>query len=463
MTTQQQGQSLEQFGYPQELRRSLSFTDLLFYGLIFMVPIAPFGIFGSVYQASGGMVVLAYAIGVVALMFTAYSYSQMSKVFPMAGSVYAYAGRGIAPPVGFIAGWMILLDYILVPSLLYLIASAFMALVVPSVPVWLWLIGFVAFNTVVNFLGIKLTALVTKVMLVGELIVLAIFLVVGIVGLAQGKGHGSAMDALYNSQTFSWQLAFGGVSVAALSFLGFDGVAMLSEENKGQARQIGRSMFAALLLAGLLFIVQTWVATMYVEDPAALLATGDNNGPAFYEVATAAGGHWLAVLTAVTTAIAWGFADSLVAQVATSRLIYAMARDRQLPKILSRISPRRGVPVYAVVLVGAVALILGIGMNLRADGIPLLASWINFGALLSFMILHVAVVWHFLVRLRSRDYLRHLVLPGLGFLILGYVIYNQKVTHQIVGYVWLGLGLLIVAGLYLSGRRPRLSGMEDKG
>src|SRR5829696_5020280 len=122
---------VEAFGYSQELKRSLSFTDLLVYGLIFMVPIAPFGIFGSVFQASGGLV----------MAFTASSYSQMSRAFPMAGSVYTYAGRGIAQPVGFIAGWMILLDYVLVPGLLYLIAAVAMNSIVSSIPVWLWLVG----------------------------------------------------------------------------------------------------------------------------------------------------------------------------------------------------------------------------------------------------------------------------------------------------------------------------------
>lgn len=92
---------VEEFGYRQELRRSLSFTDLLVYGLVFMVPIAPFGIFGSVFQGSGGMVVLAYVVGMIAMMFTALSYAQVSQAFPMAGSVYTYAGRGIGPPVGF--------------------------------------------------------------------------------------------------------------------------------------------------------------------------------------------------------------------------------------------------------------------------------------------------------------------------------------------------------------------------
>src|SRR6201991_660335 len=138
---------VEEFGYRQELKRSLSFTDLLVYGLIFMVPIAPFGIFGSVFQASGGMVALAYVIGMVAMAFTAGSYSQMSRAFPMAGSVYTYAGRGIARPVGFLAGWMVLLDYVLVPGLLYLIAGIAMNSIVPAVPAWLWVVMFVVLNT----------------------------------------------------------------------------------------------------------------------------------------------------------------------------------------------------------------------------------------------------------------------------------------------------------------------------
>src|SRR4051812_1922363 len=226
-THQQSDDSIERYGYTQELHRSLTFGDLLVYGLIFMVPIAPFGIFGSVFQGSGGMVALAYAIGMVAMMFTANSYAQMSQAFPMAGSVYTYAGRGINPSVGFLAGWVIILDYVLVPALLYLIASVAMNSLVPAIPVWVWLIAFVVLNTVVNYLGIEMTAKVNKVMLVAELIVLAIFLVVGVAALLSGKGNGFNLTPLYNSATFSWGLVFGAVSVAVLSFLGFDGISML--------------------------------------------------------------------------------------------------------------------------------------------------------------------------------------------------------------------------------------------
>ncbi len=368
-------EGVEAFGYRQELKRSLSFTDLMVYGLIFMVPIAPFGIFGSVFQASGGMVVLAYLVGALGMAFTAASYAQMSRAFPMAGSVYTYAGRGIAQPVGFLAGWMVLLDYVLVPGLLYLISGVAMNSILPAVPVWAWVVAFVVLNTVVNYFGIETTARINKMMLVAELVVLAVFLVVGVVALANGAGRGFALTPLYDSSTFSLGLVFGAVSIAVLSFLGFDGISTLAEENRESARTIGRAMIAALALAGLLFVVQTWVAALLVPDPQRLVAEGDPGGTAFYDAAAVAGGAWLSTLTAVATAVAWGFANSLVAQAATSRLLFAMARDRQLPSFLRRVHPLRRVPVNATLLVAAVSLVLGIYTSTARTASPCCPRW----------------------------------------------------------------------------------------
>jgi amino acid transporter len=408
------------------------------------------------------MVALAYVIGMVAMAFTALSYSQMARAFPMAGSVYTYAGRGIAAPVGFLAGWVILLDYVLVPSLLYLVASAAMASFVPAVPIWAWLIAFIVLNTVVNYLGIEMTARMNKIMLVAELIVLAIFIVIGLVALAQGKGHGNALSPLFDSSTFSWPLVFGAVSVAVLSFLGFDGISMLAEESRENTRRLGRSMVFALALAGALFIVQTWVAALLTPNRADLLANGDPAGTAFYDTAEYAGGHWLSVLTALATAIAWGFANSLVAQAATSRLLFAMARDRQLPSFLGKIHPKHKVPVNATFVVAAVSLALGLYMSARDDGITLLGSLVNFGAMTAFLALHVSVVVHYVVRQRSRDWWRHLVAPAIGFLILLYVVINASIAAQTLGFVWLAIGVVILIGSYLMGRRPTLSAINTE-
>lgn len=93
--------TLESFGYQQELHRSVATVDLVVYGLVFMVPIAPWAIFGTVYNSASGMVPLVYVIGLMAMVFTALAYAQMAKSFPLAGSVFSYVGRGISPAAGF--------------------------------------------------------------------------------------------------------------------------------------------------------------------------------------------------------------------------------------------------------------------------------------------------------------------------------------------------------------------------
>lgn len=448
---------LESFGYTQELRRSLGFRDLVIYGLVFMVPIAPFGIFGSVYASSGGMVALAYAVGALAMVFTAISYAEMAKAFPMAGSVYTYAGRGLAQPVGFVAGWMILLDYILVPALLYIVSGVAMNSFLPAVPVWVWVVAFILLNTVINYFGIALTARVTKYMLVAELIVLAIFLVVGVWALASGRGHFS-FDAWFDPGTFSVGVVFSAVSIAVLSFLGFDAISTLAEENREDARKIGRSMVAALALAAVLFVAQTWVASMLVTNPAALLAgKGDVDG-AFYDAAGVAGGAWLATLTAIATAVAWGFADALVAQAATSRVLYAMARDRQLPRFLRQVHARHQVPTNATLVIAAISLAVGVGMAVRSDAVELLSTMVNFGALTAFILLHVAVLGHYAVRRGSRT-VKHLVVPICGLVILAYVMWSANVAAQVVGLVWLAVGIVLAVVLRLAGRTPEMAGM----
>lgn len=442
---------LEAYGYTQELKRSLKASDLLIYGLIFMVPIAPFAIFGSVFSQSGGMVALAYIIAMVAMMFSANSYAQMAQAFPMSGSVFTYVGRGTHRAAGFVAGWMILLDYVLVPALLYLAASMAMASFVPGVPLWTWLLGFVVLNTVINYLGITMTALVNRIFLVAELVVLAIFLVVGLVAVFSGRGHLS-LDAFFNPGTFSFVVVFGAASLAVLSFLGFDAISTLAEENAGTSRQLARSMVYALLLVGVLFVVQTWVASMLVEDPAALIENGDPAGTAFYDAAALAGGPWLGALTAISTAIAWGFANALVAQAATSRLLFAMSRDRQLPRFLSRVHPKHRIPVNALFLVAGISLAVGVPLTFLPDGLATISSLVNFGALTSFLMLNAAVVWWFVVKQRSRRWFVHLVLPTLGFAVLVIVVWNAQVAAQVLGFVWLGIGIVLAVVLGLAGR-----------
>ncbi|HZJ01113.1 MAG TPA: APC family permease [Gemmatimonadaceae bacterium] len=451
MTTPQAAESadLSKFGYDAELRRSLSLGDLLVYGLVFIVPTAPFAIFGIVFNASKGMVALTYLIGLIAMVFTALSYRAMSEAFPVAGSVYAYAGRGLHPSAGFLAGWAILLDYLLVPTLCYVVGAVAMHAVVPSVPQPLWIIGFLVFNTVINMLGIETTARASKIFLAGELIVLALFVLLGAVAVSRGvNGSHWTLKPFFNPAEFHFNIIFSALSVAVLSFLGFDAISTLAEEAKGGTRVVGQATMIALCIAAILFIIQTYIAALLVPDRTTFAGEAAMND-AFYTISAIVGGSAFKVIVAVSAALSAAIANALVAQAATARLLFAMARDGQLPRFLAHVHPTRRVPERAILFVATVSLILGLFF---VGQVGLVSSLVNFGALFSFLMLHVSVVVYFLIRRRSRAFGVHLLSPVIGFAIIAFVLVNADVHAKVGGLVWLAIGAMVLIGLRLRGR-----------
>jgi amino acid transporter len=116
-----------------------------------------------------------------------------------------------------------------------------------------------------------------------------------------------------------------------------------------------------------------------------------------------------------------------------------MARDGKLPAVLARIHPRYKSPYISTLLVSVVSLIVGLAFAQRVDA---LASIVNFGALCSFLLLHVAVVNYFMRRQQSRNWLQHLVFPALGFIVIAYVLFEMDVAAKILGTCWIGLGII---------------------
>jgi amino acid transporter len=438
---------LDQFGYKQQLRRVLTTGDLVIYGLIFMVPIAPFSVYGFVWNDARGMVPLAYLVGLVGMLFTAMSYAAMSRAFPVAGSVYSYAQRGLSEIAGFFSGWLILLDYILVPALLYLFSAIALQPIFPGIPEWVWLLGFICFNAAVNLIGIEFTARANRYMLAIELVILALFVVRGLIALYSGQGAGRlTLKPLYDPSVFSIATVVGATSIAVLSFLGFDGISTLSEENRGDQNSVGRATLLSLLLVGVLFLLQTWIATdlsqgMQFSSP----------GTAFYEIVRLAGGVWLERITLGAVVLASGIANAMAAQAATSRILFAMARDGKLPAVLAKIHPRYQTPYVSTLLVALVSLVVGVFFSNHVDD---LSRIVNFGALSSFLLLHLSVINHYLIRQRSGEWLRHMVFPVLGFLVIAYVLYEMDNSAKIMGACWIAIGIAYYIVLSFILRRP---------
>jgi amino acid transporter len=283
-------------------------------------------------------------------------------------------------------------------------------------------------------------------MLAMELAALGLFVVMALIALYHGVGAGRlTWEPVYDPSVFSWAMIAGATSIAVLSFLGFDGISTLSEENRGQEGAIGRATVLALLLVGTLFMLQTWVATD--------LAKGmqfSSPDTAFYEIAERAGGAWLKLVTIVALVIALAIGNAMAAQGAVARVLFAMARDGKLPTVLARIHPRFKTPYVSTLAVAAVSLLVGLLFDSRVDD---LTRIVNFGALSSFVLLHLSVINHFFLRRRSGDWLRHLLFPLVGLLIILFVLYEMDRAAKILGAAWIAVGVVYFGFMSLRGKR----------
>ncbi|MFF9278908.1 APC family permease [Streptomyces griseosporeus] len=446
------------------LRRSLGFRDLVVYGLLFIAPMAPVGVFGTLDAKSHGAVALVYVVATVAMAFTAFSYAQMVRVVPQAGSVFAYARVALGSKAGFVAGWMAMLDYLLIPAVAYLFSGIAMNALVPEVSRWAWTALAVVVTTLLNLWGVRTAARVGFLVLALEIVVLLVFVVSAVVVLARGGAERGWLTPLTGDGTqgaFALSAVVGAVSVAVLSYLGFDAIATFAEEVTGGSAQVARALLFCLTLAGVLFVAQTWLIALLEPVSSAELAAGPGRqGSAFYDAVDTSVGSWLHDLVAVSKAIGAAFA-ALAGQAAAGRLLFAMGRDRRLPRALSRTDG--GVPRVALLVAAVITLVAAVWAARRDDGMDHLVSVVDIGALTAFTLLHASVVGWFAVRRRGGgvSWWRHVLVPVAGAAITLAVIAEASATAQVVGAVWLVAGLVILVvqrGGDTGGPAPEQSG-----
>src|SRR6476619_5120402 len=143
------------------LKRALGVPSLVLFGMVYMVPLTVFTTYGIVTQLTGGRLSVAYLVTLAAMVFTARSHARMPAAFPVAGSTYAYTQRTFGAPVGFLAGWSLLLDYLFLPMLNYLVIGIYLNAAIPAVPPWVFVLITIAIVTVLNIIGIVSVARVS--------------------------------------------------------------------------------------------------------------------------------------------------------------------------------------------------------------------------------------------------------------------------------------------------------------
>ncbi|VEF47318.1 amino acid permease-associated protein [Bacillus freudenreichii] len=446
-------QSAFQDSGTDELKKVFRTRDLVVFGLVFMAPVSAQTLFGELSLVSQGHAVLSYLVALIAMIFTAASYGKMASAFPAAGSTYSYTARAIHPAIGFIAGWTILLDYLMMPILLTKLSALFSLELLPNVPYWIMLLVFFVPITLFNYYGTKITARVNMTMTAAMLFSLVFFIIFAISSLVRSDGFGSlfSFTGIFNADTFSMDALIAGASIAVLSYLGFDAVTTMAEDSRETGNIVGRAAVIALLFASLFYIMQVYFATLVAPDFNAF----QSPDTAFFEIATAVGGSILATICTVIIAIT-GIATGLAGQSSGSRILFGMGRDKVLPSVFAKLHPKHKSP-YASIIILAVTGYFGALLL----PLPLIFSIMVFGALIGFTCVNISVFIEFFIKRQERSgkyILMNLLFPALGVFVCMNILFGMDAIGITVGFSWMFIGIIV---LFLRMSSVKRSGAAD--
>ncbi len=421
-----------------ELRRILTLWGLVLFGITFVTPTAPFPMFGIVSSISKGHMALAYLFAMTAMALTAISYGRMAGAFPAAGSAYTYVRRTLHPLAGFLVGWIMLLDYVLIPllSVIYMALTADRFL--PAVPHGIWLVCFSVVITTINLYGLKVTNRANIVLTTIMSLSVIWFVLAAVRALHSGLGEGVllSVEPFYNPMSFSFGSVMAATSIAMFSYLGFDGISTLAEDSHNPRKDVGRATVLVCLISGVIFMLQAYLAQLVWPD----FTSYPKTETAFMDVSRLVGGDQLLLLVSFVLFVA-GIASAVTGQASASRLLFGMGRDRLLPsRVFAYLHPKYSTPTYGILSMGAVMLIGGFLLSFQ-----LAAEAVNFGALIGFMGVNLSVISHYFLKRgqrRGAASFYNLLLPAAGFLVCFYVFTNLSNTAKVIGAAWCVGGLI---------------------
>ncbi|WP_020500575.1 APC family permease [Sciscionella marina] len=415
------------------LNPTITFWPLVLLGLAYITPTIALDLFGTFSRASNGTLTTSYVLTTVVLLFTALSYSKMSRRYPAAGSAYTYTRRAIDSRIGFLVGWLTLLDYLFLPMVVWLISVVYLSEQFPGVPKWAFLVPLIALTTLINVLGITVARLANVLLISYQLLVLALFAFFSIRHLIGEGGVGAVVSTgpFWNSGSTVAAVS-AGAALTAYSFIGFDAVSTFAEDTVQAKKVIPRAIITTLLIAGLIFVIVSYISQ--VLHPGGDFHHADT---ASLDLAKKVGGEFLRSLV-LAEVIIGGVSAGIPIQASGARLLFAMGRDGVLPKrFFGRLSRKFGTPANNILLMAAVGL-LALGMSLSTS-----TSFINFGAFTAFAFVNISVItlWWRERRTKRKGILGWIIFPSIGLAGVVWLMTSLDSHALKLGAIWLLVGI----------------------
>jgi len=432
-----------------KLRRVLSLSDLIIYGIILIQPVAALPLFGHANNLSKGHAVTSIIIAMLAMIFTAISYGRMANKYPLAGSAYTYVSKGIHPYFGFVAGWSMFMDYVFIPVLCVIFTSISANHLFPFFPYYFWIFVFSIGFTMLNLKGIRMASRTNWILMIIMSVVVFYFMAAAIRYIFLRNGfHGLfSFHPFYNRDTFSLGSVGSATALAALTYIGFDGLTTLSEEVKNPKRNVLLAAVLTCVITGIWSGAQVYLAQVSWPDWNSFTQGLTNDAArtnaldtAIMAVAKRVGGSTLDTSLSFILLIG-SIGSGLTGQIGASRLLYGMGRDGVIPaKIFGHLDKKHSSPSYNMMIIGALAFLGAVLLNYQEC-----ANLINFGAFLAFMGVNLASVREYYIKSEKRtvkSFLLNFLPPVIGFLFCLMIWLNLPMKTFIVGGSWMIAGII---------------------
>jgi basic amino acid/polyamine antiporter, APA family len=397
---------------------------------------------------AGPSVILSFLIaGFIALM-TALSSAELASFITETGASYAFTKRAFGRFLSFLVGWFKYFDYVAGAAAVSVGFAAYFTELFGlngPLPLILAATGLPIVFVVLNLIGVRESAYATSIMVLIKVFALVLLLMFGGFYLAQ----------YFSIAKFTPFFPYGitgtmnGTAIIFFAFLGFNTVAMMSEETKDPQRTIPKALILAFAVTFVLYVsiafleiaVLNWQQLGLSASPLGDLAAVVYNNRAFLD------------FIAFSALIATG-SVVLSSIIGGTRASYAMGRDRLLPHQFDRVSKRFGTP-YVSVLVGGMIIVVLSGTFY--NNIDTIASIVNFGSLFTYLFVHLS-----LLRLRRTEpkTTRLFKVPLYPFIpILGassciLLMYFLSDNAKIASTIWFAAGLLVFYAMALRKREP---------
>lgn len=336
-----------------QLKRTLGFWALTAYGVGDILGAGIYALMGKVAGTAGHYSWLAFLISLIVAAITAFSYSELVTRFPQSGGESFYCEKGFnRKGIAIVTGWLVFCAGTFSLAAISRAFSGYLQGILPGIPTWLLITGFILLLGLINFRGIRESSTANILCTIIESFGLIFVITVGII-LLSGKTSQISMPAP-GIQAVPWGKVFSGAALAFFAFIGFQDMVNIAEEVKEPEKNFPRAIITALSVTGIIYIVISVVATLAV--PPEILTT--SSAP-LLEVVRALHGSsldWIFTMVAVFAVANTGLLNFIM----TSRLIFGMSRQKLLPQWLDAVHPRRQTPHHAIMAVLVAALILAL-------------------------------------------------------------------------------------------------------